>query len=125
MTQPGGTTSPFDWAAIIGGILTLGGLVGGAFKYLFGRADRREERQQKREDDYVKKIEARLEKLEREQSELWACFSLVANALHHIHPTSAALVRASLILGDAFPIDLSTPEDMKDTLGRIDEGKKP
>ncbi len=109
-----------DWAAILGVFVAAATLIGGGIKWLFGRADRREERQQKREDAYVEKIEARLAVLEKRTGELWTCFNLVTHALHAKDPLDPALQRAADILGDAFPINLSTPKDMQDALRRID-----
>ncbi len=119
MSEPGGTTT-LDWAGIIGASVLVLGAIGSAFKWLFGRADRREERQQKREDAYVEKIEERLAALEKRIGELWTCFNLVTHALHSQNPIDPALQRAADILGDAFPINLNTPADMQDALRRMD-----
>ena len=119
MNEPGGTTTTLDWAAVIIGVTAALAAVGKGIQWLFSRADRREARQQKREDDYVAKIEQRLGAVEKTMGELWTCFGLVANALHNLDPLNPALARAAHILGDAFPIDLHTPPDMQATLDKM------
>ncbi len=119
MSEPGGTTTTLDWAAVISGATGALVVIGAGIKWLFGRADRRETRQQKREDAYVEKIEARLKLLEETTGDLWTCFHLVANALHEKDPMNKALRRAADILGDAFPIDLATPPDMIAALDKL------
>lgn len=119
MSEPGGTTTTLDWAAVISGATGALVVLGAGIKWLFGRADRREARQQKREDDYVKKIEARLTVLEETTGNLWTCLNLVAHALHEKDPMNPALRRAANILGDAFPINLDTPPDMQAILDKI------
>jgi hypothetical protein len=95
------------------------GAIGSAFKYLFGRADRREARQEKREEAYVDKIEAKLAHFEERLGDLWTCVTVLATALHRRDPLDPALSRVAKILGDAFPIDLGTPPDMQAKLDEL------
>ena len=105
MSEP--APSALDWAGIAALATLVIGAIGGAVKWFFGRADSREQRQQKREDDYVAKIEDRLVALEKLTNELWTCFNLVTHELHAKDPANPALRRAADILGDSFPIDLT------------------
>lgn len=114
-------TDALTVGGIVGGIVTLLGAIGKGIHWLASRADRRAAKIEEREEAYVKKIEDRLDTLEKTARDLWTCFGLVATALHDKDPQHPALERAAKILGDAFPIDLQTPAEMTALIREIDK----
>ena len=113
-------------AGVLGGSVTLLGLFGGGIKWLFGRAERREQALDAKEAEYVSELKKaikeqgeRIEALELDCRKLWMVIGYVVPALHSHDPKSPALTQAAKILGDAFPIDLNTPKDMTETLNKI------
>jgi hypothetical protein len=113
--------SAADMAGIAGGAVTLLASIGGGVKFLFGRAERREKALDAKEGDFVKRLEGRVAALEIENRKIWLVIGYVVPALHAHDPASPALKAAAQILGDAYPVDLSTPQDMTDTLKRMDQ----
>lgn len=111
--------NPLDIAAISGGVVTVGGGLWGGIKWLFGRAERREKALDAKEADLVKRLEARVDALEAENRKIWLVIGYVVPALHAHDPKSPALKAAAQILGDAYPIDLNTPDDMSAQLDKL------
>jgi hypothetical protein len=87
-----------DIAGVIGGIITLLGVVGGGVKWLFTSRTKREEWIETRIQSHVAKIEARLIIAERRADHLGFAFQLVAAELARLDPNSDILRRAQLII---------------------------
>lgn len=106
-----------------GGLATVCGGLWGGFKWLFGRAERRQAALDQKEAELVAKLQdtvkeqgARIEALEHDNRKIWLALSYVVPALHALDPRSPALKVVGQILGDAFPI----PSDMSDSLNKLD-----
>ena len=93
MTVDGG-----DIAGIIGGTVTLLGVVGGGIRWAFTSKGRREAWLEARIQGHVAKIEARLAIAERRADHLGFAFQLVAAELARLDPNSDILRRAQLII---------------------------
>lgn len=93
MTIDGG-----DIAGIIGGTVTLLGVVGGGIKWAFTSKGRREAWLEARIQSHVAKIETRLAIAERRADHLGFAFQLVAAELARLDPNSDILRRAQLII---------------------------
>jgi hypothetical protein len=115
MAEPSG----WDIAATIGGIVTIFGSVGAGIRWLFTRHDSREAALDRKEAELVAKLEKRVDALEQETRNLWTVVSYVIPALHAHDPFSPALRMAAKILGNKFPIDFETPEEMAELLKNI------
>lgn len=103
------------WVVVLAGVspwLYRGG------RWLIGHADRREKRRQDRLDAeeeklgkgwsaYYKRIEARLEMVERQNYGFRLAFEHVAGALIRIDPQNPALVIAGRLLERAIPIEVA------------------
>ncbi len=87
-----------DVAGIVGGAVTLLGVVGGGVKWLFTSRSKREEWIESRIQTHVAKIEARLAVAERRADHLGFAFQLVAAELARLDPNSDILRRAQLII---------------------------
>jgi len=79
-----------------------------------------------REKLLADKVDQRMDELEHQVGALtvavdkWRmAFHLVAAELLQRHPQSAALMQAQSILAEAFPVVLTVPADMEETLGKI------
>ena len=87
-----------DIAGMIGGTVTLLGVVGGGVRWLFTSRTKREEWIETRIQSHVAKIEARLMVAERRADHLGFAFQLVAAELARLDPHSDILRRAQLII---------------------------
>lgn len=112
-----------DIPSILGAVVTVLVAIGAGIKWLFWRSDNSWTNLRKREDAYVKKIEDRLQALEKKSEELWLCFSLVASSLHAKDSGDPALTRVAKILGEAFPLDLGIPDEWHRKLEELDRRK--
>ena len=134
------TASAGEIAGYASAIVLLLGSFGAAVRWLFGRADRREALVSAREAELVKKLEARLDRLETDHeklrsdhatlaqsnaelsadhatlaqsnAKLRAVVLILADEVATSNPSSRALAQARHILGMAFPMPTSTPVDM-------------
>ena len=117
-----------------GGLATVCGGLWGGFKWLFGRAERRQAALDQKEAELVAKMEARIKALEerdeKREGELIAlraelndtriALMVLAQEVSATNPTSPALALARRIRCDIFPVDFNTPSDMTETLNKLD-----
>jgi hypothetical protein len=87
-----------DIAGIIGGLVTLLGVLGGGIRWAFTSRSKREAWLEARIQSHVAKIEARLAIAERRADHLGFAFQLVAAELARLDPGSDILRRAQLII---------------------------
>lgn len=87
-----------DMAGVIGGAVTMLGVMGGGIRWLFTSRSKREEWIETRIQSHVSKIEARLVVAERRADHLGFAFQLVAAELARLDPHSDILRRAQLII---------------------------
>lgn len=92
------TVDGADLAGIIGGVVTLLGVVGGGVKWAFASRSKREEWIEARIQTHVAKIEVRLAVAERRADHLSFAFQLVAAELARLDPNSDILRRAQMII---------------------------
>lgn len=139
-----GETSITDQVGIMGGAVTLLGLVGAAIKWLAvwgdrraasrtvklqawhdeltareARIDREREEHHRSVESRLASIEERYEKLNREHMAIRLAFDLVTGALRAIDPSNRALRQAEQLLGAAFPLLPEIPTDMGNALARM------
>ena len=107
-----------DIAGIIGGVVTLLGVVGGGIKWAFTSRSKREAWLEARIQSHVAKIEARLAIAERRADHLGFAFQLVAAELARLDPNSDILRRAQLIIEGVQGVfaDPTAPEAAADPL---------
>ena len=115
-----------DIAGLVGGIVTLLGVVGAGVKWLFTSRSKREEWIEARIQSHVAKIEARLFVAERRADHLGFAFQLVAAELARLDPHSDILRRAQLIIEgvqgvftDAAPLTPYPPDPRNRGLGSV------
>ena len=87
-----------DIAGIVGGAVTVLGVIGGGIRWLFTSRSKREQWIEARIQSHVAKIEARLGVAERRADHLGFAFQLVAAELARLDPDSDMLRRAQLII---------------------------
>lgn len=87
-----------DLAGIIGGIVTLLGVLGGGIRWALTSRSKREAWLEARIQSHVAKIEARLAVAERRADHLGFAFQLVAAELARLDPNSDILRRAQMII---------------------------
>ncbi len=92
------TLDPGDVAGLLGGAVTLLGVLGGGLRWLFTSRSKREQWIEARIQSHVAKIEARLAVAERRADHLGFAFQLVAAELARLDPHSDILRRAQLII---------------------------
>lgn len=121
--------SMFDWF-LAAPIAAVGAGLWAAFKWLWDRVMKmrasREARIEAREHEYVKKLEARITELERndhqrakENVALRLAFEVVAAEVRRTNPDSSELKRAEAILTAAFGMPMDTPADMISALAKM------
>lgn len=96
--DPRVTLDTGDMAGVIGGAVTMLGVIGGGIRWLFTSRSKREEWIETRIQSHVAKIEARLGVAERRADHLGFAFQLVAAELARLDPDSDILRRAQLII---------------------------
>lgn len=127
-------TSPGEVGGVIAGL----GVLGAGFKWLWtaiqgsretraAKLDRWHSELTERERALDAKIDARMEAMETQVKELtgavdrWRmAFQLVASELLHLNPRSQAILQAQKILAEVYPVSLSIPDDMTETLNKLD-----
>lgn len=140
MPDPGaGGISSGEIGGVLAGIIAGGVAIGKGLAWLLNWRDARaktrtakldkwHEELARREKDLDARLDHRLESLERQVTQHTAAldkwrmaFHLVAAELLQRHPQSTALMQAQKILAEAFPLNLTLPEDMEAALGQIDQ----
>lgn len=102
-----------DIAGLVGGVVTLLGLVGGGIRWLLTSRSKREQWIEARIQLHVVKIEARLAVAERRADHLGFAFQLVAAELARLDPNSDILRRAQLIIEGVQGV-FGTPSELRD-----------
>lgn len=136
-----GDLSAGETAGILGGIVSVLTVLGAGIRWLFGRNDDRLNRREKNLNDWEKTLqrreremlsylEGRLKELETAQVDQAEKISAVSAALfetmgelQRLDPGSSALARARLVLKDAYPIDPSSPPEIKALVRKLDTAK--
>lgn len=125
-----------DWggiAVVVGAITAtitaMAGLlfgVGRGVQWLVGTADKRKRWIDEAVRAHLSGIEARLaaaearaDRLEREKSQIYAAFQMLANELQRLDPTSTILLRATALLTAAFPVPQNPPDAIRDLLSEL------
>jgi hypothetical protein len=145
MTDPT-AVSAGEAGGIFAGVLALLALLGRGLKWLLdwraaradaieagreGRLkewqeelDARERRLEEQQAEHQARIEAKLARMEAQQSALLNGYQLIASALRALDPASQALKMADQLLTAAFALDPLTPPDMRAAVERIDESSR-
>ena len=111
-------------------LLGISAALGASIKWIWDRVMKaratREAKIEAREHEYVKKLEARIEELEkndhqraRENRALWVAFEIVASEVRRDDPDNPELKRAELILTKAFGVSVDKPADIISTLAKM------